>query len=224
MENWDDFVSSEMLNLYISGELSRDEAITIEQIAAVHEGLREEIRSIIHALFEYSKSKGKSLYPRVQHSIRTITDFLDAVEEKYNEEWEKEPSRKGGLATILKMLNPVPEINENSRSEDFAIWANNADLAPDKPYKNIFIREIDKNARMTSYLIWVKNNTFPEVHDNEREKFFILEGTCTVDINDGEETYDLVPGQYFNVPLHKKHTVIVTSAIPCKAILQHIER
>ena len=50
--------------------------------------------------------------------------------------------------------------------------------------------------------------------------FLIVEGTCTILVEN--EVYQLVPGDYFAVPLHKSHILKVTSEIPCKVILQRI--
>jgi mannose-6-phosphate isomerase-like protein (cupin superfamily) len=58
------------------------------------------------------------------------------------------------------------------------------------------------------------------VHDNEFEKFLILEGSCTITIE--EEAHHLVPGDYLAIPLHKSHQVTITSEIPCKIILQRV--
>ena len=59
-----------------------------------------------------------------------------------------------------------------------------------------------------------------EVHDNEYEKFLIIEGTCDITVD--EDVYSLVPGDYFSIPLYKSHNIKVTSTIPCKAILQRL--
>ena len=47
-----------------------------------------------------------------------------------------------------------------------------------------------------------------------------MEGTCTITIED--EIHQLVPGNVLSIPLYKNHTVVVTSEIPCKVILQRI--
>ena len=59
-----------------------------------------------------------------------------------------------------------------------------------------------------------------EVHTNELESFLILEGTC--DITIGEEVHHLVTGDFISIPLHIGHSLIVTSNIPCKVILQRV--
>jgi mannose-6-phosphate isomerase-like protein (cupin superfamily) len=59
-----------------------------------------------------------------------------------------------------------------------------------------------------------------EIHDNEYEKFLIVEGEC--DITVGTNVHHLTPGNYFSIPLHATHSVKVTSKTPCKVILQRV--
>ena len=67
---------------------------------------------------------------------------------------------------------------------------------------------------------WLKDYAPQEVHDDEHEKFLIIEGTC--DIIVGNEINQLVAGDYFAIPLHKNHIIKVTSSQPCKVILQRV--
>ena len=59
-----------------------------------------------------------------------------------------------------------------------------------------------------------------EVHDDEFEKFMVVEGTCTITIE--ENKHELHPGDFLSIPLYKNHFVKVTSDIPCIVILQRI--
>ena len=73
---------------------------------------------------------------------------------------------------------------------------------------------------MITAVIWIGQMAPDETHDDEHEKFLILEGTC--DITVGNDVHHLKAGDYFAIPLHKTHMVKVTSDVPCKAILQRI--
>ena len=57
-----------------------------------------------------------------------------------------------------------------------------------------------------------------EVHDHELEKFLIVEGSCSITIE--EKIHHLSAGENLTIPLHKKNHLTVTSDIPCKVILQ----
>jgi mannose-6-phosphate isomerase-like protein (cupin superfamily) len=73
---------------------------------------------------------------------------------------------------------------------------------------------------MTTAVVWLEHGAPPETHTNELEKFLIVEGTCNI-IVDGRD-HHLKPGDLFNIPLHLSHTVLVTSSITCKIILQRV--
>ncbi|WP_216848950.1 cupin domain-containing protein [Pedobacter sp. L105] len=76
--------------------------------------------------------------------------------------------------------------------------------------------------RLMTAIVYLRKMAPQETHDDEFERFLILEGTCTITIEDAG-AFDLVPGSYLQIPLHKKHHVIVTSLFPCKILLQRVK-
>ncbi|MEO5942329.1 MAG: cupin domain-containing protein, partial [Ferruginibacter sp.] len=103
--------------------------------------------------------------------------------------------------------------------ETYAPWLNRSDMtAPDN--EAIFAKIIGYTPEATTAIVWIKEYAPHEVHDHEYEKFLVVEGTCDI-IVEGK-VHSLIPGDYFAIPLHKKHVVKVTSIIPCKVILQRI--
>ena len=78
----------------------------------------------------------------------------------------------------------------------------------------------DARALVGTAIVWIKEYAPQEVHDHEFEKFLVVEGSCNIIVED--KIHTLIPGDYFAIPLHKKHLVEVTSIIPCKVILQRI--
>ena len=131
------------------------------------------------------------------------------------------------LATIdyterLKKGEPVsepPVMNENSKLEDFSPWLNRSDMVA-ADTADVFAKIIGYTAAAVTAIVWLKDYAPHEVHDNEYERFLIVEGTCNIIV--AGEVNELVAGDYFAIPLHKNHTVNVTSSIPCKVILQRI--
>lgn len=85
---------------------------------------------------------------------------------------------------------------------------------------NIYAKIIGYTPEATTAIVWLKDYAPHEVHDNEYERFLIVEGTCDIIVED--QVNQLVPGDYFAIPLHKNHLVKVTSSIPCKVILQRV--
>ena len=87
-------------------------------------------------------------------------------------------------------------------------------------FEDFHIKIIGHTSEVTTAIIWIKHMAPQEVHKDELERFLILEGTCELTIED--EVYNLKAGDYLAIPLYKKHDLKITSAIPCKAILQRI--
>jgi len=86
--------------------------------------------------------------------------------------------------------------------------------------EDVFARIIGYTEKAITAIVWLKEMAPQEVHDDEHERFLILEGTC--DIVVGNNIHQLVPGDYFAIPLHSNHHIKVTSSIPCKVILQRV--
>ena len=72
----------------------------------------------------------------------------------------------------------------------------------------------------TLFVARLKHGAPTETHTNEYEKFLIVEGSC--DLTIGTTVHHLNAGNYLSIPLYVSHDVKVTSAIPCKIILQRV--
>ena len=92
-------------------------------------------------------------------------------------------------------------------------------ILPDN-FKDFHAKIIGYTPEMVTAIVWIRNMAPHEVHDDEFEKFLILEGTC--DITIGDKVHKMASGDSLSIPLHIDHFVTVTSDIPCKAILQRI--
>jgi mannose-6-phosphate isomerase-like protein (cupin superfamily) len=113
-----------------------------------------------------------------------------------------------------------PILNKDSRLADFASWIDRDDMVLLSDAGDLYAKIIGYTPEVTTAIAWIKGNAPVETHDKEYEKFLIIEGTCDIVVED--TVYQLVPGDYFAIPLHKSHQVRVTSIIPCKVILQRI--
>ena len=114
-----------------------------------------------------------------------------------------------------------PLLHEGSSLSDYSEWLNRADLAlPNGLNEEFHAKIIGYTPEATTAIIWLKHGAPIEVHENELERFMIVEGTCDIII--GEEVHQLAAGDFLAIPLHQPHSVKVTSAIPCKLILQRV--
>ena len=92
-------------------------------------------------------------------------------------------------------------------------------VSPDD-IESAYAKILTHTRELTCALVWMKAMAAPEIHHDELERFLIVEGSCILTVAD--DVYELVAGDYFEVPLHKWHHAVVTSEIPCKVILQRM--
>ncbi len=85
---------------------------------------------------------------------------------------------------------------------------------------DIQLKIIGHTPACSTAIVWVKGKTPEEVHTNEQESFFIIEGNCIINI--GTKSYEMMPGDFLSIPMFENHHVVVTSTMPCKVILQRL--
>ena len=200
MKRGKEYIRSGILEQYVLGYTSQAESKEVELLAATDPAIRLEIEAIEEALEAYAMEHAVAPNPVIKPFILASIDYSERI--------------KGGEPVTMP-----PVLNKNSVIEDYAPWLNRSDLlVPDD--SDIFAKIIGYTPEAVTAIVWIKEYAPHEVHDDEFEKFLIVEGTC--DIVVGDEVNALVPGDYFAIPLHKNHLVKVTSTIPCKVILQRI--
>lgn len=193
------YIESGILERYVMGETSAEESKQVETMALQYAPVQEELL-IIQATVE-RLAQNTAISPPA-----TIKPF-----------W---------LATVNYMQRLMqgeqpgfpPELHPQSTKDDFSVWLDRPDLSVPSASEDLYARIIGYTPAMTTAIVWIKTMAPHEVHDNEYEKFLVLEGTCEITIGENE-VHRLVPGNYLAIPLHKTHTVKVTSEIPCKVIL-----
>jgi len=201
MKSADQFIKSGILEIYVLGVATDAEIKAVEQMAALHKEVRDEIDEIGSTLKGYAEwgvpAPNKTIKPMILASI----DYYERI-------------KKGEEPTFPKVLN------EKSAAQDYSQWLSRPDMVLPKNAEDIFVKLIGYTSQVTTGIVWIKTETPYEVHDDEHEKFLILEGTCDITING--IVHKMVPGDYMSIPLHAGHTVKVTSNTPCKVILQRV--
>ena len=84
----------------------------------------------------------------------------------------------------------------------------------------MYAKIISSTSNETTAIVWLKEAAPAEVHTDTYEKFLVVEGSCTISIED--TIHRLVPGDFLSIPLHVSHVVTVTSTEYCKIILQRV--
>lgn len=198
----EELISSGLLELYVLGDTVPEEDILIDGLRLLHPQINEEIANIESTLEKYAFQHAIQPDPIVKPFLLATIDFIDRM--------------KAG-----EDFSAVPKVlNHNSTAADYEQWISRPDMVLPEYFEDVFAKILSHTPEGITAIAWIKHMAPQEVHDHEYEKFLILEGTCTIFIEN--EQHSLQPGDYLAIPLHKKHHVIVTSSIPCKAILQRI--
>ena len=195
-----EYIDSGILEQYVLGTASSDECKEVEMMAAADPAIRMEIDSICETLETYAMKYAVEPSPVIKPFLMATIDYMERI--------------KNG-----EPVSDPPLLNENSQLTDYTAWLKSNDMSSPGT-DDIFAKIIGYTAEATTAIVWIKKYTPPEVHDKEYERFLIVEGTCNIIV--GDEVNQLVPGDYFAIPLFKSHFVKVTSSIPCKVILQRI--
>ena len=201
MPNPQNFINSGILELYVLGKTDEVENREVLMMSATHIEVFDEIVAIEKSLEKYALAHSVAIDINVKPFILATIDFTDRM-------------MSGELPTI------PPLLNEHSILEDYSPWLDRSDMVLPVDFEEIHARIIGYNTEALTAIIWLKNGSPTEIHDDEFEKFLIVEGTCTITID--KENFYLKSGDVLSIPLFKEHYLKVTSSIPCKAILQRI--
>jgi mannose-6-phosphate isomerase-like protein (cupin superfamily) len=201
MKNNSAFIESGILESYISGLASEDEIREVEEMAASHEDVREALNALQNTIEEMVTVNAVAPPVLIRPFLMATIDFMDRME-------------KGETPSF------PPELKTGAAIADYAEWLNRPDMVLPSYFRDVYAKIIGFTPQMTTAIVWIKEMAPEEVHDNEYEKFLIVEGTCNIIIEG--EVHSLVPGDYLAIPLYKNHLVQVTSDTLCKVILQRV--
>lgn len=201
MKNNQAFIESGILELYITGIASAEEIIEVEEMVAAHTDVREALDTLYRVLETVAVENAVEPPALIRPFLMATMDFM---------------GRMGGGETPTFPA----ELQTGAKIEDYAEWLNRPDMILPDDFQDVYAKIIGYTPQAITAIVWIKQMAPEEVHDNEYEKFLIVEGTCDIDIEG--EVHHLVPGDYLAIPLHKKHQVTVTSDVLCKVILQRV--
>lgn len=201
MKNIDKYLESGMVESYVLGLTTDEERIEVERLAEAHEEIRSAIENFSEKLELNSQANAISPPATVKPMLMASFDYMNRLQ-------TGEP------------ITFPPLLNESSTIDDYSAWLNRPDLVLSGDFENIEAKIIGHTPQVTTAIVWIKEMAPSEVHDDEYERFLIVEGTCNIMI--GQQVYQLVPGDFLSIPLYVQHYVTVTSSFPCKVILQRI--
>jgi mannose-6-phosphate isomerase-like protein (cupin superfamily) len=202
MNKIDEYINSGILEMYVLGMTSLEETKDVNDMASLHEEIRVEIDEISKTLqIHSSNNTARKPNPTLNPYVLAVVDYTERL--------------KAG-----EPMTFPPLLNKDSKVIDFAEWTSRKDMILPADSEEMFAKIIGYTPEATTTIAWIKKMTPFEIHHNEFERFLILEGTC--DITIGEDLHQLVAGDFIEIPLYLGHSLVVTSDIPCKVILQRV--
>ena len=201
MNDLNEYINSGILEMYVLGMTNDAETSDVYEMSLKYPEIENEIECIVKALEMDSINKDAEPNLEVKALVFATIDYSERL--------------KNG-----EPVSVPPILNSNSKIIDFEEWISRKDMVLPEGTVGIFGKIIGFNSIATTLIAWVKTMTSPEIHTNEYERFLVIEGTC--DIKIGEELFHLNSGDYKEIPLFIEHSLIVTSKIPCKVILQRV--
>jgi mannose-6-phosphate isomerase-like protein (cupin superfamily) len=199
MLNVKEYIETGILEIYALGLATDEQTKEVELFAQQYPEIRNEIFRISEDLEFFARKNAVEPHPAAKFLLMATIDYMERI-------------KKG------EVPGSPPELTKNSKISDYAEWLNRKDLLAPEENEGLFLKIIGYHPKMTTAIVWIKEMAPEEVHDQEHERFLIVEGEC--DILVGNTKQHFVPGDYFEVPLHESHQVVVTSTLPCKVILQ----
>jgi len=201
MNELQQFIDSGILEMYVLGHVSADEACEVERMAGIYTEVMDELNEISLALERYAATHSAEPEPFAFHFLMARIAYEDRLK---NGEEQTFP----------------PKLHEGSLIADYDTWLNRTDLQLGDQFDGAHRHIIGAEQGMTTAIVWLQHGAPTETHTKELEQFLVVEGSCEIHVAD--EVYHMQRGDVLIVPLHKPHHVKVTSLIPCKLILQRV--
>jgi len=189
-----------LLERYVIGDVDLQEINLVEKALSESTELQKELAEIEQAFEVYARTNAIEPDPTTKPFLMTFLNYTERL--------------KAGEAPTFP-----PALNENTKIDDYKQWLDRPDLQEPEDYESMHGFIIGHTEERTNLIVWLKHGAPDETHTDEYEKFFIVEGTCNIVLDD-KEVHPLKAGDYFAIPLHVSHRVEVTSDIPCKVILE----
>ncbi len=196
-----EYINSGIIESFVLGLTTPSEAKEVEKMAAAHKEVRVAINEFGQIFELQALSNAIAPDPIIKPMLMATINYIERM-------------GKGEPQSFPPMLH------EGSQISDYFEWLSRPDMQVSSESENVYARVIGYTPKVTTAIIWIENMAPEEVHTVELEKFLIVEGTCEITIE--KDVYKLAPGDFFQIPLFKSHTVRVTSNIACKAILQRV--
>lgn len=195
--NIEEFIESGQLDAYVLGMLPDDEAAEVATLIAQYPRLKQEAAEIESALKQYGAAVQADDKEKLFAAIDLLEKDATALQQKELPQIHKHSDASAWLQTVKHL---IPAVNETT------------------PRVKELIHEDEK---ICLYLVTTIVDVPHETHENEKESFLILQGSCTCYV--GNQVITLNAGGYVDIPMFTDHNVMVHPGVPVVAVLQHMK-
>jgi len=203
MTDCEKYIASGILEAYVRDETTAEQNVEVRLMADMFSDIRNRLDKIFDEIENDALAHTTEPDPIVGPFVIATADYIGRL-------------NKGEPFVI------APELSPSSTIAEYREFFERDDMVAPDDFENIFAKIISAIPdQLMTALVYLKKMAPQETHHDEFERFLILEGTCTITIE--AENHYLEPGSYLQIPLHKKHHVVVTSLIPCKILLQRVK-
>ena len=91
-----------------------------------------------------------------------------------------------------------------------------SDIVPPANFENIHVVKLASDSFSTDFIIFVKNMVPLHKHVEHSETIYVLEGKAQLQL--GDQSMEIVAGDYIRVPRGTTHGVKVLSSVPLKVL------
>lgn len=190
-------IESGILVNYCLGFCTPEEVLQIENFAAIHPEIQNEINSIQHTLEEQLMKNA------IKPSANVKAGIMRSV-------YKQQAADQTGFVPLIENNNDVEELKKWVACNDIKL--------PTADFENLFITELASTNEVINFIVAAKKGHETEVHEDFIEYLFVISGSCTMDFEGIKKAY--VAGDIISIPPKVNHTAVVTSAAPMLALVQ----
>jgi quercetin dioxygenase-like cupin family protein len=194
-------IESGLLELYAMGSLGEEDRAKVNAVLANDPLLAGEVKAMEQALSMYAQAHAVTPPAAVKPLLMAKLEYLDRL--------------KAG-----EIPAHPPILTASSNIGDFDQWLQREDMVLPPDFEAIHVSIVADEPEKLTAIVWLKYGAPEEVHTTAHEKFLVVEGSCNIVVEG--KVHSLSTGDYFSIPLNQRHHVEVTSAEPCKIILQRV--
>lgn len=180
--NIQEYIKSGILEQYCLGLLDADQAGDVVRLSLVYPEIKQELTAVENAIEKLAAANAIAPTSALKQKILGTLGF--AADEPLD-------------------INNLPATGKYS---NYISWLNAVEhLIPAEPFEDLSIKVLRQDDKIAQMLVVAKVNVPDETHEAYKESFFILKGTCECTI--GDETIQLNPGGFLEIPLHVTHDI-----------------